>query len=105
VRESLRFKDHYNHALGKRIHTKEDYLKEIKKHNLEPVKSDQVDHKFKKKSYSGVSEDARRMMNSVSYDRKTGKPNIGDRYIEKLKSMGVKQIPNELRNKMTGGSY
>ncbi len=104
MRESLKFKRHYNHALGKMIHTKDDYLSEIKKHNLEPVKSDQVDHKFKKKAYSGVSEEARRMMNSVSYSR-DGKPNIGDRYIEKLKSMGVKEMPKELRNKTTGGSY
>ena len=97
------FKRHYNRATGQMYHTKDDYLKDIKARGLEPIKEDSgVDHKFKKKSYSGVSNEARAMMNSVSYD-KNGKPNIGDRYIDKLKSMGVKELPKELRDKVQGG--
>lgn len=84
-------------------HTKDDYLADIKARGLEPVKDDEgVEHKFKKKAYSGVSDDARQMMNSVSYDS-NGKPNIGDRYIDKLKSMGIKEMPKDLKDKVHGG--
>jgi len=89
--------------LGKGYHTKDDYLRDVKKAGLEPVKeSHSIEHNFKKKSYSGVSDEAKKMINSVSYD-KHGKPNIGDRYIDKLKQMGVKPMPRELRNKTKGG--
>ena len=97
------FKRHFNRATGRMYHTSEDYVKDIKARGLEPVKDDVgIDHKFKKRSYSGVSDDARQMMNSVSYD-KNGKPNIGDRYIDKLRSMGIKEMPKELIGKVNGG--
>lgn len=101
-KESTRFVPHYNRALGKGYHTKEDYLRDVKKAGLEPAKEGSDEHKFKKKSYSGVSGEARNMMNSVSYD-KHGKPNIGDRYIDQLKKMGMREMPKELINKTKGG--
>lgn len=40
--ESLRFKPHYNHAFGKYIHTKDDYLKEMKRTGSEPFDPSRV---------------------------------------------------------------
>lgn len=99
--ESLKFKAHMNHAMGKYYHTSKDYVSDMKKMGLEPFREGSV-KPFKPGTYNGVSEDAKRMMNSVTYDKK-GKPNIGDRYIEKLKSMGVKEVPKDLRNQTQGG--
>jgi hypothetical protein len=94
------FRPHQNEALGKFYHTKEDYLRDVKKAGLEPYKG-QVKREAPKR-YEGVSIEARKMMNEVSY-RRDGRPNIGDRYIEKLKSMGMKAMPKELMNKREGG--
>ena len=103
-KDSLNFKPHFNKATGRGYHTKEDYLSDLKKRGLEPVKEGRSDeHKFKKKAYSGVSDEARNMMNSVSYDKKTGKPNIGDRYIDQLKKMGMREMPKDLIGKTQGG--
>ena len=52
----------------------------------------------------GVSESTKRMMTQVTYD-KSGKPNIGDRYINELKRMGIREVPKEIRDKKTGGMY
>lgn len=35
-KESMRFKPHFNTAMGKMIHTKDDYLKEMKEKNYVP---------------------------------------------------------------------
>lgn len=107
VKQSERFHTHTNRELkdksGKpmRFYSERDYNSELKKRGLERFDESKYKRPESKK-YSGVSNDARNMMNSVSYD-KSGKPNIGDRYIEKLKSMGVKNVPKELQNKTSGG--
>jgi len=36
--ESKRFKPHYNSSMGKYYHTKNDYLGDMKKHDLEPFR-------------------------------------------------------------------
>lgn len=100
MKEGNHFKPHYNRELGKKYYTKSDYLSDMKSKGLEPF------HEVKRpepKKYTGVSEEAKHMMNSVSYDRKTGKPNIGDRYIDALKSMGMKKVPDNIRNLNKGG--
>ena len=101
IKESSHFKRHYNSATGTFYNTAREYYSDIKRRGLEPFNESKV-KKFVPKTYSGVSEDAKRMMNSVSYD-KNGKPNIGDRYIDKLKSMGVKKVPKDLMDKTSGG--
>lgn len=50
MKESKRFKPHYNSALGKMIHTKDDYLKEMKKGGYVPY-DDVKDSEPKRKEY------------------------------------------------------
>lgn len=110
VKQSERFQRHTNRELkdesGKpmRFHTERDYNSELKKRGLERYDESRTQNTYKKKKYEGISDDARQMMNSVSYD-KNGKPNIGDRYINELKRMGVKEAPKEIRDKQYGGMY
>lgn len=101
IKESKNFSPHYNRATSRKYYTAREYYADIKQRGLEPYNESKV-KKFVPKKYEGVSKEARQMMNSVSYD-KNGKPNIGDRYIEKLKSMGMKKVPKELENKTKGG--
>lgn len=104
-----RFHIHVNRELkdksGKpmRFYTERDYTSELTKRGLEPYDESKRTTYIPKK-YEGVSDKAKRMMNSVSYD-KTGRPNIGSRYIDALKQMGVKEVPKELRDKQKGGLY
>jgi hypothetical protein len=108
MKESERFHIHKNRELkdasGKpmKFYRERDYTAELKKRGLERYQEGKYKAPESKK-YTGVSEEAHRMINSVSYDRRTGRPNIGDRYIDKLKSMGVREIPRELMNKREGG--
>lgn len=110
MKTSEKFKVHTNRELkdksGKpmRFYTERDYNSELKRRGLEKYDENKHMNTYKPKKYEGISEDAKRMMNQVTYDR-SGKPNIGDRYIEKLKSMGVREFPKELRDKQRGGMY
>lgn len=97
-KETNRFHRHFNHATGKEYFTARDYVADVKKMGLEPYR--EVSKPAPKK-YEGVSDEARRMMASVTYT--DGKPNVGDRYIDALKQMGMKPMPNDLRNKQRGG--
>jgi hypothetical protein len=101
MKTSDKFKTHYNRELGKKYYCERDYRADVKKAGLEPYNPASI-KKYAPKKYTGVSEDARRMINSVTYDRK-GKPNIGDRYIQKLRDMGMKAVPRDLMNKTGGG--
>lgn len=104
---SERFKVHTNRELkdrtGKpmRFYTERDYNSELKKRGLERY-DESKRTTYVPKKYSGISDEAKRMMNSVSYD-KSGKPNVGTRYLDALKKMGVKEVPKELREKTNGG--
>jgi hypothetical protein len=97
-----KFQIHYNRELGKKYYCEKDYTRDLKARGLEPYRSD-VAAKIERKEYKGVSDEARRMMASVTYDRKTGRPNIGDRYIEGLKKLGVRNAPTSIQNKTQGG--
>jgi hypothetical protein len=96
------FRPHMNQAMGKFYRTKSEYLGDMKKMGLEPFKG--VVKRETPKRYEGVSVEARKMMNSVTYGR-DGKPNVGDRYYDKLKEMGMKKVPKELIGKQSGGFY
>lgn len=110
MKTSERFKTHTNRELkdrsGKpmRFHTERDYNSELKKRGLERYDENKHNKSYEPKKYEGISDSAKRMMNQVTYDKK-GKPNIGDRYINELKRMGVREVPKELRNKQSGGMY
>jgi hypothetical protein len=108
MKESEHFKIHTNRELkdasGKpmRFYRERDYNSELKRRGLERFD----EGKYKKpesKKYQGVSEEAHKMMASVSYDKRTGKPNLGDRYIDALKKMGVREVPRDLVGKTQGG--
>jgi hypothetical protein len=101
IKEGSGFKRHFNRATGCRYDTAREYYSDIKAKGLEPYDESKV-KPYVPKKYDGVSEEAKRMMNSVSYDKK-GKPIIGDRYIDKLKSMGMKKVPKEVATKSVGG--
>lgn len=109
MKTSERFKIHTNRELrdpsGKpmRFYSERDYNEELKKRGLERYDESKHTSGYKPKKYEGVSESAQRMMNSVTYDKKTGKPNIGSRYIDELRKMGVKEVPKEIRNRQHGG--
>lgn len=103
MKESTRFKTHYNRELGKKYYCERDYRSDVKKAGLEPFNPNKI-KKYEPKKYTGVSEEARRMIGSVTYDKK-GKPNIGDRYMDKLKEMGMKSVPRDLMNRTQGGFH
>lgn len=87
-----------------RFYQEKDYRHELAKRGLEPLDEAHI-KPYVPKKYEGISNEARQMMSSVTYDKK-GKPNIGDRYIEKLKSMGMhKNIPERIKNETRGGMY
>jgi hypothetical protein len=110
IKTSEKFKVHTNRELrdqsGKpmRFYTERDYKSELQKRGLERYDENKHNKRYEPKKYDGISDSAKHMMAQVTYDKK-GKPNIGDRYIEKLKSMGVREIPKELRDKQHGGMY
>ena len=108
MKTSEKFKTHTNRELrdqsGKpmRFYTERDYNSELKKRGLERYQEGKYKAPESKK-YTGVSDEAKRMMNSVTYDKRTGRPNIGGRYIEALKQMGVREVPKDIRNMRQGG--
>lgn len=99
--ENERFHIHYNRTLGKKYYSERDYRHDIQKAGLEPYRECSIKAPSLKK-YQGVSDKAREMIASVTYDKK-GKPNLGDRYYDELKRMGMKKTPKELMNKTQGG--
>lgn len=111
MKTNERFQIHRNRELrdssGRpmKFYSERDYNSELKKRGLERYDENKHNKSYQPKKYSGISDEARRMINSVSYDKKTGKPNIGDRYINELAKMGVKEMPKELRDKSKGGMY
>lgn len=91
---SPRFKPHFNRELvdkanphGQMIHTKEDYLKEMKKRGLEPYRPDEVKRPASKK-YT-PSKECREIVN----------------YVEKNKKKdGTVQVPTKIMDFIQGSS-
>jgi len=104
-----RFRIHVNRELrdkkGKpmKFYSERDYTSELNRRGLMPY-DERLTQTYKRKPYVGVSEEARHMMSSVTYDQK-GSPRLGDRYIDALKKMGVRNVPDNLKNVTSGGFY
>jgi len=97
--ESERFKPHYNAALGKMIHTKDDYLKGIKEHGLIPQKeAKQIAESKRKEAERGYKPSAWAHDMAREIKRSGGKP--GSAFYNELSKRGVnpKQI-NDLKKK------
>ena len=76
-----------------KFYSEKDYRSELARRGMEPYQPEKI-KAYQPKKYKGVSEDAKKMMSCVTYD-KNGRPNIGDRYIDKLKSMGMKPVSHQ----------
>ena len=99
------FKRHYNKAMGKMVHTKEDYLKTMKEMNLIPTKeADQIAaSKNKRKPYDKPSDDAMKFMTHISKKKsKDGRIKLSGREIGEMKRLGV-HIDNVRERPLKGG--
>ena len=104
----MQFKSHYNHALGKHIHTKKDYLSEMKKQGVVPADSpDAVAKKYPKRTYkpSGWAHDmVREIKRSTDKD---GNVHLSGVAQDQLSS-NLKAVPKDLQHlkgKLKGGYY
>ena len=85
---SMRFKPHHNHALGKYIGTKEEYVKELKSRGLEPFKPGQA-HQPVTKPYT-PSKWARSMVETIKQSKKAdGSFTPGQVFKDELAKRGV----------------
>ena len=101
--KSMRFKPHYNAAIGEYIYTKDDYLKKIKELGLEPQKASYV-QPSKSKTYTPSSW-ARAMIEAVKNSSKdqNGNPRLGDKFWDSLRSRdgGARELPDYMKSKLT----
>lgn len=92
----VNFKPHYNRALGKMIHTKDDYKAEMKRQGMVPQKeADQMAKDFKErtyKSYDKPSDEALSLMRGIGmkHPDRGGKIRLSDREIDQMKKIGVR---------------
>jgi hypothetical protein len=82
---SRRFHPHYNSALGKYIHTKEDYLREMKSGGFEPYDPNVKEKGIKKHQMSPW---VREVTNSIKEHTKRGKFEPSGRLINEMKRRG-----------------
>ena len=78
--------------MGKMVHTKEDYLKNMKDMNLIPSKEadSMARSKSEHKPYDKPSEDAMRFMTHISKKKsKGGKIKLSGREVNEMKRLGV----------------
>lgn len=85
------FKPHMNTSLGKYYHTKEDYLRDLKKMKLEPYKA--VDPR-KPTPYKMSAEGREMVKQAAEYERRKEKP--GSRFIKALNECGIANKPKWL---------
>lgn len=100
--------NYFSEALGKRIHTKEDYLREMKVQGMVPKKeADQTVAEYKKNSHKPykICKDTECLISGIKMHRpdKNGKIKLSDREIDKMKSMGVSFNPSFQPTGMKGG--
>lgn len=88
MRESLRFKPHFNHATGRFYHTAKDYVGDLKKRGLEPYTPDAKPNERKEYKPSQWSRDMINAIKSAPKDA-NGKPQLGGRFHEALEQRGV----------------
>ena len=101
----MRFHSHYNHALGKMIHTKKDYLAEMKAQGVVPANSPEaVAKKYEKHTYK-PSGWAHEMVNAIKKQTdKDGNVHLGGVVRDQLQS-GLKAVPKQVKDKQKGGFY
>jgi len=94
-----------NQALGKYIHTKKDYLSEMKRQGVVPASSpDAVAKKHTKHTYkpSGWAHDMVRAAKKVT--DKDGSVHLGSVARDQLEA-NLRAVPREIRDKLKGGFY
>lgn len=90
---------HYNHALGKEIHTKREYLAEVKKAGLEPYREQKrPDQKPYKLDRSSVE-----MINHAAKLQREGRQPEG-RFKEALGKLEISKAPS-WANRSQGGFH
>ena len=100
--ENMRFKPHYNHAMGKKYHTAEDYVKDMNKMGLEPYKESQV-KKIVSKPYKLDQKATEMIHQAAEYDRTGKKP--GSRFIDAYNKLGIIKAPKNIPHSEKGGFY
>ena len=84
------FQRHYNRAMGKMVHTKEDYLKNMKDMNLVPQKEADQRVKDNHKPYDKPSDSAMRFMTHITKRKtKDGNIKLSGNEIKEMKKLGV----------------
>lgn len=104
----MRFKPHYNRALGKMIHTKDDYLKEMKRQGVCPADSpDAVAKKYPRREYK-PSAWAHDMVRAIEKSTdKDGNVHLGSVARDQLNAK-LRAVPEDLaklKDKLKGGFY
>lgn len=98
---SMRFHPHMNHALGKYIGTRQEYLSEMKKQGCEPY---QGEIKRESKPYK-PSPWARGIVNQVGkMKEKDGSVKLTPRMVDEIQSRLVK-TPDWVKGKSKGGFH
>ena len=101
---SLRFKPHFNNAIGKYIHTSREYVKSLDDLGLEPQRSSYV-KKIIPRPYT-PSKWARSMINTLkncSRDLK-GNPKLGGRFWNSLKDhqgSSMNDLPEDTKQELS----
>ena len=98
------FPKHFNHALGKMIHTREDYLKEMKAQGCEPYRPESV-RKVNSKPYK-PSQWAHEVVRAIDRQREKD-PNaaLSGSVRAELEKAKTKQVPKEIFSNGKDGFY
>ena len=97
----MRFHRHFNHAIGKEIHTNREYLSEMKKKGLEPFREVKRPERKQYKP-SGWAHD---MVRAIERTKdKDGNVHLKSVVLDQLQS-NLKAVPQNLRDKVEGGFY
>lgn len=104
ISKSMRFRPHYNIAIGRYIYTKDDYLKAMNKLGLEPQRSAYVKD-YTPKPYTPTPW-AREMINQLKNCPKdwNGNPQLGNRFWDSIRNHGgkdLKDLPTHVRQQLS----
>jgi len=92
--QSMRFKPHMNMALGKYIHTKKEYLGEMKRQGCEPYRPQEV-KQYKPSKYK-TSQWAHDMVRAAKRNTdKHGNVHLSGAMREELHKANMKEVPKE----------
>lgn len=99
----MRFKRHYNRALGKEIFTAREYVSEMKKQGVAPADSAEAQpRKYPKRQYrpsAWAHEIVREIKRRTDKD---GTVHLGGSARAQIES-NLKAVPPDIRNKLKGG--